>query len=34
MAHIDSALADAIADIRKNWPEYCRTYEVAYYGKK
>jgi hypothetical protein len=33
-ADMNSALADAIADIRKNWPEYRRMYEVAYYGKK
>lgn len=33
-ADMNAALADAIADIRKNWPEYRRTYEVAYYGKK
>ena len=33
-ADMKSALADAIADIRTNWPEYRRTYEVAYHGKK
>jgi hypothetical protein len=32
-ADMNAALADAIADIRKNWREYRRTYEVAYYGK-
>jgi len=34
MAHTNSALADAVADIKKNWREYRRKYEVAYYGQK